>query len=299
MSSRGNAASEQDQPNKRIRLSEPIAKQEPADKSSGPQTVASQVAITSTSGTTTPIRGPSNPVRHANDPTSSTAQTSLPRAKLEDIAGAQQSSRSTPMQIPQNGKPTPLNLGHVPGSRSQVGPATPTPMTANGTGRPNPMLASHTSRYVYPAAATPVMSRTPSAGSGSLPTANFNASHSTPQRTPHPLSGNVAQGPLGRLVPPSSAGVRTPNTPNTAFSTTSGLMTGRSVTNLQATPNRASPLSGTIPPNNMAGMRNGSASRAGTPTTMGYAQGQPPQVMPISRLRTAEDARTIRETEQL
>lgn len=291
MSSRGNTASEQDQPNKRIRLSEPIAKPEP-DSSNGSQPVASGVGIPPSGRPTQPTRIPSNTsVRHVSDPSSQAAQT-LPRVKLEDIAGAQQSSRSTSMQTTNNGKPMPLNLGKHSTIQAQAGPSTPTPSAANGV-RPNPMLTSQTPRYVYPAAATPVMSRTPSAGNGSLPTAN--SSHSTPQRVPHPLSGNVAQGQLGRLVP-SSAGVRTPNTPNTAFSTTSGMMTGRSVTNLQATPNRASPLSGTIPPS-MASARNGSASRPGTPT-MGYVQVQP-QAMPISRPRTAEDARMTRETEQL
>lgn len=296
MSSRGKTASDQDQSNKRIRLSEPIAKEEPVDNSNvqSRSTVASRLGVPLSSAT--PIQSArvssSTPVRHV-DPSSATPQTAMPRVKLEDIAGAQQSSRST-SQGSHNGKPIPLNLGKLPSSLSQAGPSTPTPASANGAVRPNPMLTSSTSRYVYPAAATPMMSRTPSAGNGSLPTGN-SSSHSTPQRIPHPLSGNVAPSTLGRLVP-SSAGLRTPNTPNSAFSTTSGMIPGRSVTNLQATPNRASPLSATIPAN-MGSMRNGSASRAGTPT-MGYVQGQP-QVVPISRPRTAEDARTIRESEQL
>lgn len=296
MSSRGNIASDQDQPNKRIRLSEPIAKEEPADDSNvvPKSTAASRGSVPPS--TTTPTqsgRVPSSTSSRHVDPSSSTPQTTMPRVKLEDIAGAQQSSRSTSQAL-HNGKPIPLNLGRLPNSQPQAGPSTPTQAPANGAARPNPMLTSSTSRYVYPAAATPMMSRTPSAGNGSLPT-SANSSYSTPQRVPHPLSGNVAQSTLGRLVP-SSAGLRTPNTPNSAFSTTSGMIPGRSVTNLQATPNRASPLSATIPAN-LGSVRNGSASRAGTPT-MGYVQGQP-QVVPISRPRTAEDARTIRESEQL
>jgi hypothetical protein len=74
------------------------------------------------------------------------------------------------------------------------------------------------------------------------------------------------------------------------------MISGRSVINPQATPNRASPLSATMP-SSMASLRNGSSSRGVTPAT-GYAPTHP-HLVPISRQRTVEDARTIRETEQL
>jgi hypothetical protein len=312
MSSHDVSAPEQDQPNKRIRLSEPIAKEEPGTSTNGSQAPPTRVATAThaypSSTNAAPSQNSTAPLQHgvhrsAND--NSVPSPAPGRVKLEDIAGAQQQPTSRPpssQQTMHNGKPIPQALQKIPVEHASAGPSTPSPATSNGAARPNPMLASHTSRYVYPAAATPMMSRTPSIGNGTATPGGNSTSQfaqSTPQRIPHPLSSSLAQGGQGRFIP-SSAGLRTPITPGTAFSATSSGtpgMTGRSVMNQQPASGRSFATS-MMPSSGMGGMRTDSASRPATPG-VGVMPNQPPALVEIKRPRTSEDARTIRETEQL
>ena len=299
MSSYDASAPEQEQPNKRIRLSEPIAKEGPGHGASAGQaastrpTTSEHVQSLSSNPTRSAITSSTlGPKRLAND--GSTPVPASGRVKLEDIAGAQQQPSPRPgssQQTINSVKPIPSTIHRIPPS---TGPSTPSPASAGGLARPNSMLPSHTSRYVYPAAATPMLSRTPSAGSGAVTPSGNNApglGQSTPQRIPHPLSSNITQNGQGRFVP-STAGLRTPQTPGTAFSTGSGStpgMAGRSIMSTQPMSGRSFPPSATIP---------NSASRPATPGA-GVLSNQQPALVHITRPRTVEDARTIRETEQL
>lgn len=311
MSSHDVSAPEQDQPNKRIRLSEPIAKQEPGTGANASQASSARVTSVHAQASSTnnaPSQNTTSPIHHglhrpAND--SGVPSPAPARVKLEDIAGAQQQPSPRPSSSQQtinNGKPISQALQKLPMHHTPTGPSTPSPATANGTARPNSMLTSHTSRYVYPAAATPMMSRTPSAGNGTVtPGGNSSSGHtqSTPQRIPHPLSSAITQSGQGRFIP-SSAALRTPNTPGTAFSVASSGaagMTSRSVMNNQPASARSFPTSA-MPSSGLGGMRNDLASRPGTPGA-GVMPNQQPTLVQITRPRTTEDARTIRETEKL
>lgn len=299
MSSYDASAPEQDQPNKRIRLSEPIAQEEAGTGPSASQAASTRITTSAhvrpslAQSTTASLHHGLN--RSVND--SSATSPASGRVKLEDIAGAQQQPSPRPNSSQQpinNGKPIPPSLQRIPMGHTSTGPSTPSPAMANGTARPNPMMSSHTPRYVYPAAATPMMSRTPSAGSGPVTPGGNNVpglAQSTPQRIPHPLSSNITQNAQGRFVP-STAGLKTPQTPRTAFSVASGSapgMVGRSVMNAQPVSGRSFPPSATV---------SSGASRPATPGA-GVLPNQQPALVHITRPRTVEDARTIRETEQL
>ncbi|KAJ9093793.1 hypothetical protein QFC19_008169 [Naganishia cerealis] len=311
------AATNPHQPNKRIRLSEssPRPTVEHTAKDSKPTVAegspaeygAVQSSVAAQSHTATnPLHASPNHVANGSKPAvsgpSSTASAALPRVKLEDVASAQQqqqSSRSSSSQAALNGKqiPSSSNMGHM--AQYKHGPSTPTSTGTNGiVPRSNSMLTTHTSRYVYPAAATPVMSRTPSAGQGvpnSQPSTPF--SQSIPPRVQHPQMVGTPQGPQGRFIPPLT-GLRTPGTPGTAFSPASGMMTGRSVMNAQAMPNRASPLSAGMP-SSVTGIKNGStlSSRATTPS-QNYTMNQQPLVVLPRRKRQLTDEKTILESER-
>ncbi|KAJ9124019.1 hypothetical protein QFC22_000811 [Naganishia vaughanmartiniae] len=322
------AASDPDHPNKRIKLSDssaptatnaadtvqdskpPVDSKPPATDGIVNQHSAPPSAIVTPSYTPRASPGAnSNNVANGSKlavsgPLSS-IPTALPRVKLEDIASAQQqnqSSRSSSSQAPLNGKQIPSSSSKPPITQYKNGPSTPTPAGASSLpARSSSMLTTHTSRYVYPAAATPMMSRTPSAGQGvsnptSQPSTPFPSS--IPSRIQHPQGASTPQGQQGRFIPPLT-GLRTPGTPNTAFSATSGMMSGRSVMNTQATPNRASPLSATMPPS-ATPFKNGStlSSRPATPGQNYPVNPQPIVVLP-KRKRPLEDERTIVESEHL
>lgn len=322
------SAGDSDHPSKRIKLSDTIAL--PAtisgdniqdSKPPGNNNPAAadrsyiQHSVPTSSNATpshTPRASPGASSNHvANGPkpavsgSSSAVPSVLPRVKLEDIASAQQqnqSSRSSSSQAVLNGKQIPSSSSKVPMTQYKNGPSTPISAGANSIpARSSSMLTTHTSRYVYPAAATPMMSRTPSAGQGnsnppSQPSTPFPSS--VPQRIHQSQVPGTPQGQQGRFIPPLT-GLRTPGTPNTAFSAASGMMSGRSVMNTQATPNRASPLSAGMP-SSATPMKNGStlSNRPATPGQNYPTNPQPIVVLP-RRKRPLEDEKTIMESERL
>lgn len=319
------AAPDPDHPNKRIKLSDSSAptvegavpdSKPPLDSkpaiADGPPIQNSAPPSSILTPSYTPRASPGASSNHAVNGSkpaisgpSSAVSSALPRVKLEDIATAQQqqqSSRSSSSHVALNGKQIPSSNSKAPINQFKNGPATPTTAgTISTPARSSSMLTTHTSRYVYPAAATPMMSRTPSAGQGisnptSQPSTPFPSS--LPQRIHHPQAAGTPQGQQGRLIPPLT-GVRTPGTPNTAFSAASGMMSGRSVMNTQATPNRASPLSAGMP-SSATPMKNGStlSSRPATPSQNYPINPQPIMVLPRRR-RPLEDERTIVESERL
>ncbi|KAJ9106235.1 hypothetical protein QFC21_001380 [Naganishia friedmannii] len=323
------AASDPDHPSKRIKLSDssaptaddtvkdskpPTDTKLPVDSkllvADGPPIQHSAPQTSNVTPSHTPRASPgasSNYAVNGSKPAvsgpSSAVPSALPRVKLEDIATAQQqnSRSSSSSQAALNGKPMPSNGSKAPIPTYQNGPSTPTSAGASSIpARSSSMLTTHTSRYVYPAAATPMMSRTPSAGQGicnptSQPSTPFPSS--IPQRVHQPQGVGTPQGQQGRFIPPLT-GLRTPGTPNTAFSAASGIMSGRSIMNTQATPNRASPLSAGMP-SSATPLKNGPtlSSRPATPGQNYPINPQPIVVLP-RRKRPLEDERTIVESER-